>query len=245
MGVPEQTHTEPRPPAFPPGRPSASFLTGQKKGHHSPLPLMPAMRPLKASITVALMRLRRHLTSRTTNPIGMGKSSTTVRSINYFNWIVMYFTLLRECYNPHLLAWRCKFGHRSAGLPSPGQGEFQCCHRPLIPDFRRLSPVLLRSNRRVVLDGDWTGLLPSSAREILLSAQCRCPPQKSLPDHRYRNGSPKVLSSTGKRHSSTSGSVRRELVIWVWTASVPWKARPSPRNRRRWFHSTDVAHCRR
>ena len=35
-------------------------------------------------------------------------------------------------------------------------------------------------------------------------------------------------SSTGKRHSSTSGSVRRELVMWVWTASVPSKSGPAP-----------------
>ena len=37
----------------------------------------------------------------------------------------------------------------------------------------------------------------------------------------------KSSSSTGKRSSSTSGSVRRELVMWVWTPDVPSKPRPS------------------
>src|SRR5471032_2689362 len=37
-----------------------------------------------------------------------------------------------------------------------------------------------------------------------------------------------VSTSTGKRHSSTSGSVMRELVIWVCTAAVPSKPGPGP-----------------
>ena len=37
----------------------------------------------------------------------------------------------------------------------------------------------------------------------------------------------KSSSSTGKRNSSTSGSVSRELVMWVWTPDVPAKPRPS------------------
>ncbi len=49
----------------------------------------------------------------------------------------------------------------------------------------------------------------------------RCRPAPPLP-RRMRNSS----TSTGKRNSSTSGSVRRELVMWVCTASVPSKSRP-------------------
>ena len=35
-------------------------------------------------------------------------------------------------------------------------------------------------------------------------------------------------SNTGNRNSRTSGSVRRELVMWVCTADAPWKSRPAP-----------------
>ena len=38
----------------------------------------------------------------------------------------------------------------------------------------------------------------------------------------------KRSTSTGKRHSRTSGSVSREFVMWVWTASVPSKSGPAP-----------------
>src|SRR5882762_6276958 len=38
----------------------------------------------------------------------------------------------------------------------------------------------------------------------------------------------KLSRSTGKRHSSTSGSVRRELVMWVWTTSAPSNPSPAP-----------------
>ena len=37
----------------------------------------------------------------------------------------------------------------------------------------------------------------------------------------------KSSSSTGKRISRISGSVRRELVMWTWTPEVPAKPRPS------------------
>ena len=37
----------------------------------------------------------------------------------------------------------------------------------------------------------------------------------------------KSSRSTGKRISSTSGSVSRELVMWVWTPSAPSKPLPS------------------
>ena len=37
----------------------------------------------------------------------------------------------------------------------------------------------------------------------------------------------KSSSTTGKRLSSTSGSVRRELVMWVCTAAAPSKPGPA------------------
>ena len=37
----------------------------------------------------------------------------------------------------------------------------------------------------------------------------------------------KSSSTTGKRLSNTSGSVRRELVMWVWTALAPSKPGPA------------------
>ena len=43
---------------------------------------------------------------------------------------------------------------------------------------------------------------------------------------------------TGKRRSRISGSVRRELVMWVWTALAPGARWPSRPRRRRWSRST-------
>jgi hypothetical protein len=38
----------------------------------------------------------------------------------------------------------------------------------------------------------------------------------------------RCFDRTGKRSSSTSGSVRRLLVMWVCTTLVPWKPGPAP-----------------
>jgi hypothetical protein len=54
----------------------------------------------------------------------------------------------------------------------------------------------------------------------------------------------KRSSSTGKRVSNISGSVRRLLVMCVWTALAPSKSGPRPR-RLRSSHNIGTAHCRR
>jgi hypothetical protein len=51
----------------------------------------------------------------------------------------------------------------------------------------------------------------------------RCAPAPPLPG-RIENAS----SRTGKRHSSTSGSVSRELVMCVCTTLAPSKSGPAP-----------------
>ena len=56
-------------------------------------------------------------------------------------------------------------------------------------------------------------LVPSPARHAPL------PPE---PSRMWKSS-----SSTGKRSSRISGSVSRELVMWVWTPEVPAKPRPS------------------
>jgi len=68
-------------------------------------------------------------------------------------------------------------------------------------------------------------------RRRLANARCRRSPPGS-----------RMTQTHGNRNSNTSGSVSREFVIWFgprWCRQI----QGPHRNRRRWFHSTDAAHC--
>ncbi len=105
---------------------------------------------------------------------------------------------------------------------------------------RRGSPRPRRRRRRrdrtAGRGGGSTGSTPSRPRG---NASRRTAP--SPPRHRPRRPSrgriANASTSTGKRLSSTSGSVRRLLVMCVWTALGAGEARPRARRRRRSFRN--------